>query len=298
MTGSREALAVGAPAKVNLFLHVLGRRADGYHQLDSLIAFAVTGDRIEVAPGAELSLSIEGPFAHGLSAGEDNLVLRAARALAAAAGGRVPGAAIRLVKNLPVASGIGGGSSDAAATLKALDAFWRLGLGGEALARIGLALGADVPVCLFGRTARVSGIGENIASAPTLPPFGVVLANPGVPVPTAAVYKALAGRFSRPAPAPPTTSSISDAAAWLAQQHNDLAEPAITIAPLIRDVIDALAAAKQCLLARVSGSGATCFALFPDAESAMAAARELGPAHPAWWVAATHFTDLAAPIGS
>ena len=149
---SAAALAVAAPAKINLFLHVLGRRADGYHRLDSLIAFAAVGDRVEVAPATDRTLAIEGPFAPGLSSGDDNLVLRAARALAATAGGRVPGAAIRLTKNLPVASGIGGGSSDAAATLKALDTFWRLGLGGPELVRLGLTLGADVPVCLFGRT--------------------------------------------------------------------------------------------------------------------------------------------------
>jgi 4-diphosphocytidyl-2-C-methyl-D-erythritol kinase len=291
------ALAIAAPAKVNLFLHVLGRRADGYHRLDSLIAFAAAGDRIEIAPASDLSLAIEGPFASGLSAGEDNLVLRAARALATVAGGQVPGAAIRLVKNLPVASGIGGGSSDAAATLKGLNAFWRIDAGDDVLARIGLTLGADVPVCLFGRPARVSGIGETIAPAPTLPPFGVVLVNPGIPVPTAAVFKALAGRYSGEAPALPMMSSARDAALWLGQRHNDLAGPAITLAPAIREVLDRLGAARECLLARLSGSGATCFALFADAAAAVTAARDIGASQPSWWVTATRFTDASPTPG-
>jgi len=290
---SAAALTVAAPAKINLFLHVLGRRADGYHRLDSLIAFAALGDRVEVAPATGLALAIEGPFAPGLSSGDDNLVLRAARALAATAGGRVPGAAIRLTKNLPVASGIGGGSSDAAATLKALDTLWRLGLGDAALARLGLGLGADVPVCLFGRTARIAGIGESITPGPVLPPFGVVLANPAVPVSTAAVFKALQGRYSAAAPDVPAMESARDLAAWLSQRNNDLAGPAVALAPVIGDVLDALGATERCLLARLSGSGATCFALYPDDQAAAAAARRMSTAHPGWWVAATRFTDTA-----
>ena len=290
------ALAVVAPAKINLFLQVLDRRADGYHRLDSLIAFAELGDCVEVAPADDLTLAVEGPFAPGLSAGEDNLVLRAARSLSAAAGGRVPGAAIRLSKNLPVASGIGGGSSDAAATLKALVALWQLDLGSAALARLGLALGADVPVCLLGRTARVAGIGDVLSSGVSLPPFGVVLANPVVPVPTAAVFKALSGRYSGEAPEMPATTSPRDFAIWLARCGNDLAAPAREIAPNIGDVLEALGGTKDSLLARLSGSGATCFALYPDDRAAKAAAGDIKVAHPSWWVAATRFRDVAPPV--
>lgn len=290
------ALAVAAPAKINLFLHVLDRRADGYHRLDSLIAFAELGDCVEVAPADDLTLAVEGPFAPGLSAGEDNLVLRAARSLSAAAGGRVPGAAIRLSKNLPVASGIGGGSSDAAATLKALDVLWQLDLGGAALARLGLALGADVPVCLLGRTARVAGIGDVLSSGVSLPPFGVVLANPVVPVPTAAVFKALRGRYSGEAPEMPTTTSSWDFATWLARCGNDLTAPAREIAPIIGDVLEALGGTKDSLLVRLSGSGATCFALYPDDRAAKAAAGDIKVAHPDWWVATTRFRDVAQPV--
>jgi 4-diphosphocytidyl-2-C-methyl-D-erythritol kinase len=286
------ALAIAAPAKINLFLHVLGRRDDGYHRLDSLIGFVEIGDSIEVAPAPDLALAIEGPFAAGLSAGEDNLVLRAARALSAAAGGRVPGAAIRLIKNLPLASGIGGGSSDAAATLKALDSLWRLSLGDPALGRLGLALGADVPVCLLGRTARVGGIGDALAPADPLPAFGVLLVNPLVPVPTAAVFGALHGRYTVEAPAAPVAASAREFARWLGRCRNDLAAPALEIAPVVGEVLDALASAKECLLARLSGSGATCFALFPDIRFAEAAAEDLKAAHPGWWIDATRFRRL------
>lgn len=289
----KAAIAIAAPAKINLFLHVLGRQADGYHRLDSLIAFAELGDRVDVAPAADLTLAIDGAFAPGLSTGEDNLVLRAARALSAAAGRHVPGAAIRLTKNLPVASGIGGGSSDAAATLKALEALWRLDLGDAALARLGLALGADVPVCLLGETARVAGIGESLSPAGALPPFGVVLANPAVPVPTAAVFKALRGRYSGPAGEAPATASAREFAAWLGRCGNDLAAPAIEIAPIIGEVLAALGATGECLLARLSGSGATCFALYPDDHAAEAATRVIRAAHPGWWAAATRFRAVA-----
>jgi 4-diphosphocytidyl-2-C-methyl-D-erythritol kinase len=201
-----------------------------------------------------------------------------------------------LTKTLPAASGIGGGSSDAAATLKGLDALWRLDVGAAALDRLGLALGADVPVCLFGRTARIAGIGDSVAAAPNLPPFGVVLANPGVPVPTAAVFKVLRGRYSAVASDVPADASARDFAAWLARCGNDLAAPAIEIAPVIRDVLDALGATGGCLLARLSGSGATCFALYPDRESAESAARHVRAAHPGWWIAATRFIDTAPAV--
>lgn len=287
-------VARAAPAKINLFLHVLGRTHDGYHLLDSLIAFAGVGDHIEVEPAPTLTLRLSGPFAHALSAGEDNLALRAARALSGFAGPGA-GAVIRLMKNLPVASGIGGGSADAAAVLKALDRLWRLDLGDETLARLGLALGADVPVCLFGRPARVGGIGEIVKPVPALPPAGVVLVNPGVPVSTGAVFAGLVGPYSRPAPPLPAFAEAAGLARWLAGQRNDLEAPARAVAPSIGAALNALAASPRCLLARLSGSGATCFGLYPDGRSARAASRALRARHRDWWIVATRFVPEAAP---
>jgi len=288
VTGSRPHIAILAPAKINLYLHVTGRRPDGYHLIDSLTAFTELGDRILVRPAGELSLEIEGPFARALSDGEDNLVLRAARALQERASVR-SGARITLVKNLPVASGIGGGSSDAAATLKALAALWRLdaSLFGDpdwAVAR----LGADVPVCLFASPAQVSGIGESVRHGPALPPCAIVLVNPGVAVPTGPVFARRTGAFSPNAPiaAAPDFASMVRA---LAERRNDLAEPATSIAPIIGRTLDAVAHSAGCGLARMSGSGATCFGLFEDDAAAEAAARRLVAEHPDWWVRPTRF---------
>lgn len=277
-----------APAKINLFLHVTGRRADGYHELDSLIAFADIGDRISALPAPHLSLEISGPFAAGLAGDDDNLVLRAARLLADEAGVSA-GAAITLEKNLPVAAGIGGGSADAAATLRALDVLWGIGMDTASLSRIGFALGADVPVCLFGGTARVTGIGELIAPAPDLPALGVLLVNPGIAVSTPAIFKARQGPFSIPVTWP---ENITDNAALieaLDATGNDLTAPALATAPEIGAVLEAVGDSKECLLARLSGSGATCFGLFNDAAGATAAARALVAHQPSWWVAATRF---------
>jgi len=281
-------VAASAPAKINLFLHVTGRRADGYHELDSLIAFAGVGDRIDAAPAAALSLDVRGPFAAGLGAGEDNLVLRAARRLTEAAGVS-RGAAIALEKTLPVASGIGGGSADAAATLRALNVLWGAGADDAELARIGLALGADVPVCLYGRTARVSGIGEAVAPAPALPPLGLLLVNPGVAVPTPAVFAARTGAFSAPATLPGAFRDANALIAALGATANDLTGPALKIAPVIGDVLAAIEACDGCLLARLSGSGATCFGLFATEGGAEAAARALARDHDGWWIAPSRF---------
>jgi 4-diphosphocytidyl-2-C-methyl-D-erythritol kinase len=265
-----------APAKVNLALHVVGR-CDGYHLLDSLVAFARLGDRLEAEPADRLSLAIDGPFARDLGAGPDNLVLRAA---ALVAPGR--GAVLRLTKLLPVASGIGGGSADAAATLRLLARLWDLPLPGrDAL----LGLGADLPVCLAGRASRMRGIGEDLAPL-TLPPFWLVLANPGVPVPTGAVFAALACRDNPPLPDPPRFADADALAVWLAAQRNDLEAPAATVAPAVADVLAALAAQPGCRLARMSGSGATCFGLFAAGPAAAAAAAALRRARPGWWVEA------------
>jgi 4-diphosphocytidyl-2-C-methyl-D-erythritol kinase len=279
---ARVALQVAAPAKINLYLHVVGRRADGYHLLDSLFAFASIGDVVEVRPAARLSLKIAGPFASGLSNGPDNLVLRAAHALAEHAGIR-PGARITLAKNLPIASGIGGGSSDAAATLLALRKLWRLRAPRERLRAIAATLGADVPACLDRAPCHVGGIGDAIGNAPRLPPVGIVLVNPRVPLPTPAVFKARGGGFSLPARLSSAPRDARRLAALLARRRNDLTDAARGIAPAIDDVLAALQASPGCLLARLSGSGATCFGLYPDEAAACAAAAQIAAARPDWW---------------
>jgi 4-diphosphocytidyl-2-C-methyl-D-erythritol kinase len=276
---------VAAPAKINLYLHVVGRRADGFHELDSLVAFAAIGDVVTARPAAELSLAIDGPFAAALAGdAAENLVLRAARSLAAHAG-IAPSAALTLTKNLPVASGIGGGSADAAATLRALAALWGLTLPEAELAAIAATLGADVPVCLLGRTAWLGGIGEKIEPAPTLPPLGIVLVNPGIALPTPAVFKARTGPFSLPARFTTAPQDPRALAALLRERGNDLAPAAIGLVPAIATVIAALDATEGALLARMSGSGATCFALYDDVAAAERAAQAVHAAHPGWWAA-------------
>jgi 4-diphosphocytidyl-2-C-methyl-D-erythritol kinase len=272
MTVVREA----APAKVNLFLHVTGRRGDGYHLLDSLVVFAGCADVVEAAPAEALSLSVDGPGGDALAAEPDNLVLRAARVLQS---GR--GAALRLTKNLPVAAGLGGGSADAAAALRALNRLWEMRLPEGELQRVAAGLGADVPVCVGSRTARMGGVGEKLSPAPALPPFGLVLANPGVALATPAVFRALAGcPFSEPAALPSSWPDALTMAVDLRALGNGLEAPAMSLCPPVAEVLAALAARPGCLLARMSGSGATCFGLFETPAEAEAAAAAL-PA--AWW---------------
>jgi len=283
---SPAALTETAPAKINLYLHVVGRRADGYHRIDSLIVFADVGDRLTVAPAAALSLEVTGPFAAALEgeAVEDNLVLRAARLLQRAGDVR-DGAAIRLEKRLPVAAGLGGGSADAAAALRALARLWRLRPASGDLMGIACALGADVPVCLESRPAFVAGIGEAIAPAPPLPAFHLALVNPGVRLATAAVFAAREGPFSAPARFAESPADAAAFAALLEERRNDLEEPARALAPQAAAPGPALAATRGCLLARMSGSGATWFGLFAEAAEAEAAARALARDW-GWWAAA------------
>ncbi|SDG16724.1 4-diphosphocytidyl-2-C-methyl-D-erythritol kinase [Limimonas halophila] len=279
------AISRRAPAKLNLSLHVTGKRADGYHELDGLIAFADVSDTITAEPAETLSLTVGGPFAEALDAGaESNLVLRAARALAEHAGVSA-GAALHLDKQLPVAAGLGGGSADAAATLRALIALWGVRIESRELHDLALALGADVPMCLFGRPAFVSGIGDTVTPLDGLPPAPVVLVNPGVAVPTPAVFRAHKRAFSSAPPVwrmPP--SGVRELAARLSAQRNDLTTAAETVAPAIGEVLDALRSAPGCHVARMSGSGATCFGIFANTASAETAAHTLAAARPAWWV--------------
>ncbi len=272
-----------APAKLNLDLLVTARTAAGYHELDSIVVFADRGDRLTFAPAAALELVLEGPFAAALADAADNLVLRATQRLAAAAGVE-PRVRITLEKNLPVASGIGGGSADAAATLRGLARLWGLDWPAERLRALGLALGADVPVCVYGRPARLRGIGERLDPVRGLPDLPLVLVNPGVAVATAAVFRALelpTLAFRRPVlPAHP---SLARFAVWLQASRNELEPAALTLAPAIGEVLERLRAIEDCLLARMSGSGATCFGLFADPARAAAAAAAITAAEPGWW---------------
>ncbi|MBW6401680.1 4-(cytidine 5'-diphospho)-2-C-methyl-D-erythritol kinase [Roseomonas sp. HJA6] len=264
-----------APAKVNLYLHVTGCRTDGYHTLDSLVVFAGIGDTVQAAPAGTLSLAITGPEAGSLAAEPDNLVLRAARGLAAAAG-REAAATLRLTKRLPVASGIGGGSADAAAALRALGALW----GTRTDDATALALGADVPACLACQPVRMSGIGEVLGPVPPIPKLGIVLANPRLALPTPAVFARRSGPFSPPAALAPRWPDLASFVQDLGALRNDLEAPAMALCPPIAEVLSALRALPGCLLARMSGSGATCFGLFATPAAAAAAARLL-PA--IWW---------------
>ena len=274
-----------APAKINLYLHVVGRRRDGYHLLDSLVAFADIGDRVEVRAASDLALAVDGPFAAALAAERNNLVLRAARLLREA-GDVAGGSHIRLHKALPVASGIGGGSADAAATLQTLLELWRLTLDPARLQVLALELGADVPVCLHGRPAVITGIGEHIAAVAPLPRLWLVLVNPGFALATADVFRSLAGRVSAPPPPWPPITSTAALLAALSARRNDLEAPALACAPALAEVLAALRQAPEARLVRMSGSGATCFAVFDDQPAAARAAAALGAAHPRWWVRA------------
>ena len=266
-----------ARAKVNLFLHVLGRRPDGYHLLDSLAVFPDAADVVRAEAADQFELSVEGPFARALDG--DNLVRQAAVALQRACGG-ARGARLVLEKNLPVASGIGGGSADAAATLRLLNRLWGAGLPMSELASIALGLGADVPVCLLSEPARMGGVGELLGVSPSLPACGMVLINPGVPLATADVFRTRESSYSDPATLPARWPDAAAMARDLAGVANDLECPALRLCPAVAEVLAWLRQQPGCLLARMSGSGATCFGVF---ETAAAAADIAGRAAPAWW---------------
>ncbi len=270
-----------APAKINLHLHVTGRRADGYHLLDSLVVFADVGDTVTAAPGEGLSLALDGPFADGLAAATDNLVLRAARRLAEQAG-MTPNAALALTKRLPVASGIGGGSADAAAALRVLGRLWRVDTDPSALARLAERLGADVPVCLARRSALMRGVGEVLVDVPALPQFGLLLVNPGVGVSTAAVFAARSAVVSPACRLPARWSDLAEFVAWLGRLRNDLEAPARSLCGAIGEVLEAIQGLPGCRLARMSGSGATCFGMFDDLAAARRGSRLLEGRQ--WWV--------------
>ncbi|WP_099825985.1 4-(cytidine 5'-diphospho)-2-C-methyl-D-erythritol kinase [Oceaniglobus indicus] len=266
-----------APAKINLTLHITGQRDDGYHLLDSLVMFADVGDRITVHAADEWSLNVTGPMAADVPRGADNLVLRAARLM----GGRP--AAITLIKTLPTAAGIGGGSADAAATLRALHA-----LDGRPMPADPARLGADVPVCLTARACRMGGIGERIAPLPRLPRLHAVLVNPGTAVATPDVFNRLGRKNNEPMPVRlPDLSRADPLIGFLACQRNDLQAPAIACCPVVNTVLKQLQTTRvPPVLVRMSGSGATCFGLYKSDAAAGDAADEVQLAHPDWWVTA------------
>jgi 4-diphosphocytidyl-2-C-methyl-D-erythritol kinase len=281
-------LKVFAHAKINLSLKVGPPQNDGRHPLDSLVAFTRTcGDEVQIESAQHLSLDIAGPFAQGLSGGEDNLVLRAARLLQEHAG-ITHGATIKLVKNLPIASGIGGGSADAAAALTGLNQVWGVGLSSQALQDLGALLGADVPACVIGQALRMTGTGEATETVPPLPRLGIVLVNPLVSCPTAPVYQKFdqIGLFNESPVEPlPTLHTQPMLLEFLRVSPNDLEAPAIALVPKIGDVLAAISVTQDVLLTRMSGSGATCFGLYANlaqAEAAAAILRKSLASSPIW----------------
>jgi 4-diphosphocytidyl-2-C-methyl-D-erythritol kinase len=282
-----SAVTLAAPAKLNLYLHVTGKRADGYHLLDSLVAFTDIYDTLTLTPAPSLVFTADGPFAGGFG-DEDpttNLVVRAARGLGKAVGRDVP-VAFHLTKNLPVASGIGGGSADAAAALRGLARLWDIDPLSPTVLGIAAGLGADVPACVAGRACFMGGIGTELAPAPDLPPAGLLLVNPGVGLSTPSVYRARTGGFT-PAMRFDAPRADADAlAALLGQRRNDLTDPAVSLLPVIGSVLDAIGGLAGCKLARMSGSGATCFGIFADVGAAGRAGEVLKTTHLGWGAAA------------
>jgi 4-diphosphocytidyl-2-C-methyl-D-erythritol kinase len=289
-TGLSAPLVESAPAKVNLTLHVLGRRNDGYHEIESLVAFAEFGDRLSFSPGGALTLAINGPTAAKAGEADSNLVLKAARELALRHNGLTLGA-FNLDKHLPVAAGLGGGSADAGAALRLVARANRLALGNAEIYAAARATGADVPVCLEARPRIMRGVGDILSEPLALPEMPVLLVNPGVAVATKEVFAGWAsGPVSSAAVELSALGKLStpeNLLEFLVAQSNDLERPAIALAPVIADVLSALAVLPGCNLARMSGSGATCFGLFASASAAAEAGKALSKGHPQWWVCAT-----------
>lgn len=284
-------LASRAPAKINLTLHIEGRRPDGYHELQSLVAFAGAGDYLSFAPAEYFDLTLEGPTAFEAGDGGDNLVARVERALRTEKPGLISGA-FHLVKRLPVAAGIGGGSSDAAAALRLLARANGLAADDPAIYAAARQTGADIPVCIDPRAKMMGGVGERLGSPLALPPLFAVLINPRVPVETRAVFQKLGLRPGEslgygPHPAIASGMDFESLLRALKKGRNDMEDAACVLAPVVGHVLAVLSGARGCRLARMSGSGATCFALFESCRQAGAAAKAISRGHPDWWVKAT-----------
>jgi len=278
---SSENFHIFAPAKINLFLHITGKRADGYHTLQSLMAFADVGDDLAFSAQDDFVIEMGGPFGGSLPNTEDNLVYKAARILSEEYKIALRGKII-LTKNLPIASGIGGGSADAAAALKGFVKLWNLPHDPARLQKIALQLGADVPACLYGGTVWAEGVGEKLAPLPDMPRLHLVLVNPLIATATAAVFKSFRGEFST------TLEMKSMTVDDLEQCRNDLTDAALVVTPEIAGVLAAIAGTEGCRLHRLSGSGATCFGAYKDEAAANAAAVALKARYPAWWVSSTN----------
>ncbi len=277
-----------APAKINLSLQVLGKRADGYHDLVSLVAFAATGDTLTLTPGDTLRLDVEGPFAQSVS-NTDNLVITAANAALAADPSLQVGHFL-LEKSLPVAAGIGGGSADAAAALRLIRNANPERAPAIDWIALAASLGADVPVCLAGRPAVMAGVGDRLTPLPTLPAVWLVLANPSLPLATRDVFSALAAPpVTEPglAQVPPSFATLDDLLAYLQARPNDLTATAIRLCPAIGDMLAMLQACPEALISRMSGSGPTCFALFREQDAAANACSLLARSRPGWWLTST-----------
>ena len=293
MTEIINAITMPAPAKINLYLHVTGKRDDGYHLLDGLVAFAGVHDIITIAAANQLKLINQGPFGEGLPTTADNLVIRAAEQLQDLTG-IMDGAQITLTKNLPIASGIGGGSADAAAAIKGLVRHWGIHPGHYDLSGLALGLGADVPICLYGQAAFMGGIGEQNEPVYALPEAPMVLVNPGVGVSTPTIFKARKAGFSLARRFDNTPSSFDELIELLTDNRgNDLMEPAIQTEPIIGDVLKQIELTRGCQLARMSGSGATCFGFYNTQVEADMAASDIKSTHPEWWVVATRLISDA-----
>jgi 4-diphosphocytidyl-2-C-methyl-D-erythritol kinase len=276
-----------APAKINLALHVTGRRGDGYHLLESLVVFTRFGDRVEIEPADSDRFSIAGRYATSVPIDDSNLVVKAREALRSRAGQQsTPPVAIRLEKNLPVASGVGGGSSDAAAALRGLVRTWELDIGEAELVRIGLSLGADVPMCLSARPLVARGVGDELSPVPDFSALGLVLVNPGTPVSTADVFAALSHRDNEPLPPLPRRIDFHSLRNWLEVTRNDLEPAALALQPAIGRALSWLDKAGSGF-SRMSGSGATCFGLFETGNVAKRAAASIRSHYPEMFVAAT-----------
>ncbi|MEC8631578.1 MAG: 4-(cytidine 5'-diphospho)-2-C-methyl-D-erythritol kinase [Pseudomonadota bacterium] len=276
------AINVFAPAKVNLSLHITGQRADGYHLLDSLVAFAPVGDRLVLSAGQGFTMSVDGPEGAGVPVDDSNLALRGARLVSE------NGVHIALTKDLPAAAGIGGGSSDAAAAIRGACALFDAPMPDKGAI---LSLGSDVPMCMMPAPARATGIGGELERV-ALPRLPAVLVNPRVPVSTPSVFRTLTRRDNPPMPDVPAFAGVPDAIAWLADQRNDMQAAAIAIEPMVATVLDALGDTGAAL-SRMSGSGATCFGLYPTDAAARAAGAAIAAAHPDWWVRATWLGDVS-----
>ncbi len=288
-----KTLTIFAPAKINLYLHVTGRLDNGYHALDSLVAFADIGDEIRIEPAAlDFSFKMQGPYANAFgpkefdaSPNSSNLAVQAAWAISRAAQ-KIPNVKITLTKNLPLASGIGGGSSDAAAVIWGLMEWWGIPRQSGYLPSLLASLGADVPVCLNCEPARLRGIGDIIDRVPPMPEIPVVLVNPGKSCPTAQVFARYSGTFREPGKLPERLDTLADLTAYIGAKENDLLAPACQVVPEIENVLRVLDFQAGCRLARMSGSGATCFGLFENEKHARDAAKNIKSENPDWWVRA------------